>query len=205
MGSGKLEMNRSMKVYFIRHGATKGNQEHRYVGRTNETILDTEWNCLREKGEVLEKMDCIFSSPYLRCIQSAQALFNIKEQEIELIEDLQELDFGAFEYKNYQELNGNSDYQKYIDSGGTISFPDGEEPELFKSRCRKAFEHCMNMAWEQKWNQIAFVVHGGTIMAILEEYGIPKRSFFDYQVPNGSGFVGEVTGRKYISMPKKIK
>ena len=31
-----------MRMYLIRHGATQGNLEHRYVGRTDEGILESE-------------------------------------------------------------------------------------------------------------------------------------------------------------------
>ena len=31
-----------MRLYFIRHGQTLGNREHRYVGRTDEGILEME-------------------------------------------------------------------------------------------------------------------------------------------------------------------
>ena len=60
----------SMKVYFIRHGATRGNREHRYVGKTDEAILSEEWNALKEMGEELGQMDGVFVSPLLRCVQS---------------------------------------------------------------------------------------------------------------------------------------
>ena len=125
-----------MEVYFIRHGGTKGNTQHRYVGRTDEEILPEAWTELEKTGKTLGLMDYIFVSPYVRCIQSAEALFG-KSQELqgktEVIENFREMDFGAFEYKNYQELNGNPDYQRFIDSGGTIAFPQGEEPKDFKS------------------------------------------------------------------------
>lgn len=188
-----------MKVYFIRHGATKGNQEQRYVGSTDEKIMDSEWEYLRAQGEKLGEMDYVFTSPYRRCIQSAEALFGVKKQKLEQVEDLREMDFGAFEYKNYQELNGKPDYQRYIDSGGTTAFPGGEEPEAFKKRCLRAFEACMEKAYSQNREKIAFVVHGGTIMAILEEYGLPVQGYFDYQVKNGEGFMGEVAEGKYIT------
>lgn len=194
-----------MNVYFIRHGATKGNREYRYVGRTDEEILPEEWNALKEKGAELGQMDGVFVSPYLRCIQSAKALFGLEEQELEIVEDLREMDFGAFEYKNYQELNGNPDYQRFIDSGGTIAFPEGEEPEAFKERCKEAFEKCMERAHDRKWEKVAFVVHGGTIMAILETYGLPKQDYFDYQVKNGNGFGGEVIQGKYIQCQRLQK
>ena len=190
-----------MEVYFIRHGATKGNQEHRYVGRTNEGILAEEQEKLKRLGRGLGSVDYVFSSPYLRCIQSAESLFGscgTRIPQLEVIEDFREMDFGAFEYKNYRELNGSVDYQNYIDSGGTIAFPEGEQPEVFKARCRQAFEACMEKAHNQKWEKAAFVVHGGTIMAILEAYGLPKQDYFDYQVKNGEGFAGKVIQEKYI-------
>lgn len=38
-----------MKVYFIRHGQTKGNREGRYVGRTDEPLLaETKKNFLKK-------------------------------------------------------------------------------------------------------------------------------------------------------------
>lgn len=211
-----------MEVYFIRHGATKGNLEHRYVGKTDEGILDSEWKTLKDTGEELGQMDCIFTSPLLRCVQSTEALSGksqintggnkaeaqnadthesrkqIPTPIVEVVDDLCEIDFGTFEYKNYQELNGNPDYQQFIDSGGRIAFPGGEEPEHFKARCVRAFENCLKRAYEEHWEKIAFVVHGGTIMAILETYGLPKQGYFDYQVKNGEGFSGTVIQGKYI-------
>lgn len=188
-----------MQVYFIRHGVTKGNQEHRYVGRTDEGMLESQWEELKETGRTLGQMEHVFTSPYLRCMQSAKALFGLEEQELEVVEDFRELNFGAFEYKNYQELNKEADYQRFIDSGGTIAFPGGEEPKAFKERCRLAYAACMEKAHQHKWKKIAFVVHGGTIMAILEAYGLPKRDYFDYQVKNGDGFQGEIEQKLYIS------
>ena len=40
----------------------------------------------------------------------------------------------------------------------------------------------------------AIVAHGGTIMAIMEEYAKPKGGYFDYQVKCGEGFALEPNG-----------
>lgn len=179
-----------MKLYFIRHGVTQGNLERRYVGRTDEGILEEEKEGLRQKGQALPKMDQAFVSPYLRCRQTAELLFG--KNQTEIIEDFREMDFGVFEYKNYQELSGNPDYQKFIDSGGTLGFPGGEEPEYFKRRCRQAFQGCVQKSWENRWNHVGFVLHGGTIMAILEAFVYPQRGYYEYQTGNGCGFVCRV-------------
>ncbi|GFI30566.1 putative phosphoserine phosphatase 2 [Lachnospiraceae bacterium] len=176
-----------MKLYFIRHGATQGNREHRYLGCTDEGILEAEKERLRQKSRDFPVMDAVFASPYLRCRQTAELLFG--KNRTKFIEELREMDFGEFEYKNYQELSGNADYQKYIGSGGTIGFPGGEQPEDFKFRCREAFRRCIREACKNRWEHVALVAHGGTIMAILEAFGYPRKRYFEYQVGNGCGYI----------------
>ena len=113
--------------------------------------------------------------------------------QIQVLDDLRECDFGAFENKNYQELSGNADYQAWIDSNGTLPFPGGESNEAFRQRCCQAFLYITEelQKQEEKTGQTlraAVVVHGGTIMAILEHFGTPKKNYFDYQVKNGCGY-----------------
>ena len=38
----------------------------------------------------------------------------------------------------------------------------------------------------------AFVIHGGTIMAVMEAFGSPRREFYGWQVKNGEGFLTEL-------------
>lgn len=200
-----------MKVYLIRHGMTPGNREHRYVGRTDEGLTEQACQALREKRTCFPMVDWIVSSPMKRCVQTAKILF--PEQSIELCSDLKEMDFGAFEYKNYKELSGNPEYQAWIDSNGTLPFPAGEDVETFKDRCRKSFQECLNTIRKQQKRRtnvemfgnmggnvsdrtkfedadisVAFVVHGGTIMAILEAFAEEKKGYYDWQVKNGCGY-----------------
>ena len=185
-----------MKLYFIRHGATQGNREHRYLGCTDEGILEAEKERLRQKSRDFPVMDAVFASPYLRCRQTAELLFG--KNRTKFTEEFREMDFGEFEYKNYQELSGNADYQKYIDSGGTIGFPGGEQPEDFKFRCREAFRRCIREARKNRWEHVALVAHGGTIMAILEAFGYPRKRYFEYQVGNGCGYICTVKEGEFL-------
>ena len=38
----------------------------------------------------------------------------------------------------------------------------------------------------------AFVVHGGTIMAVMEAFSEEKKSYYDWQVGNGEGVLGKM-------------
>lgn len=180
-----------MKIYLIRHGATFGNREKRYVGTTDESLLNESVQKLQQKN--LPKPDRLYVSPLKRCKETAQILYPNVPQII--VEHLKECNFGAFEYCNYKELNGNLDYQAFIDSGGEIPFPDGETKQEFKERCNQAFLEVVESELQQKEkaNLISFVVHGGTIMAILDKFSVPHKDYYEWQVGNATGFVMDLS------------
>lgn len=127
-----------------------------------------------------------------RCRKSDAALYpdgteHYPEQVIIPCEAFRECDFGDFEGKKYLELSGDPDYQKWLDSKGIIAFPGGEHPDAFRKRCENAFLKIAE-AYHNA-GSIAFVVHGGTIMAILSRFA--GGNFFDYQLPNGFLITGE--------------
>ena len=186
------------ELILIRHGKTAGNLLGRYIGsRTDEPLCDEGREGLA--GKQLPEVERLYVSPMKRCVETAEILWpGFDRKKMQKVTDLRECDFGDFENKNYKELSGNGDYQAWIDSNGTLPFPNGESMDLFKSRCREAFAQIAEevSGAEQKWKdsgetgifRAGIVVHGGTIMAILEQYGYPKRAYFDYQVKNGCGY-----------------
>ena len=182
----------------IRHGMTPGNEEHRYIGRTDEPLSQKgreQLLTLQKKG-VYPAAACVAASPLERCRQTAELLY--PGQAPCVFDQFREMDFGAFEGHNYEELKADVRYQAWIDSNGTLPFPNGESMDAFKSRCLEAFARIVEevSGAEQEWIasgktgifRAGIVVHGGTIMAILEQYGYPKAAYFGYQVKNGCGY-----------------
>lgn len=173
-----------VKIYLIRHGITLGNLYKRYIGTTDEPLY--------EPGlSVIEKMsppsaEAVFSSPLKRCVQTASLLF--PDKDIIIRNDLRECEFGEFENKNYKELSGNEKYQKWIDSNGTMAFPGGESIDEFKERTWKEFENTVLYLHENKINSAAFVIHGGTIMSIMERFGGECKEYYQYRTDNLEGF-----------------
>ena len=186
------------ELILIRHGKTAGNLLGRYIGsRTDEPLCDEGREGLA--GKQLPEVERLYVSPMKRCVETAEILWpGLKKKKMQKVTDLRECDFGDFENKNYKELSGNGDYQAWIDSNGTLPFPNGESMDAFKSRCLEAFARIVEevSGAEQEWIasgktgifRAGIVVHGGTIMAILEQYGYPKAAYFDYQVKNGCGY-----------------
>ena len=186
------------ELILIRHGKTAGNLLGRYIGsRTDEPLCDEGREELA--GKQLPEVERLYVSPMKRCVETAEILWpGFDRKKMQKVMDLRECDFGDFENKNYKELSGNGDYQAWIDSNGTLPFPNGESMDAFKSRCLEAFARIVEevSGAEQEWIasgktgifRAGIVVHGGTIMAILEQYGYPKAAYFGYQVKNGCGY-----------------
>lgn len=186
------------ELILIRHGKTAGNLLGRYIGsRTDEPLCDEGREGLA--GKQLPEVERLYVSPMKRCVETAEILWpGFDRKKMQKVTDLRECDFGDFENKNYKELSGNGDYQAWIDSNGTLPFPNGESMDAFKSRCLEAFARIVEdvSGAEQEWIasgktgifRAGIVVHGGTIMAILEQYGYPKAAYFGYQVKNGCGY-----------------
>jgi len=202
-----------MKIYLIRHGATKGNKEHRYVGVTDEPLLQEEKRILAKKN--LLPVARVYTSPRKRCLETAAILYPDCFPIVK--ESLSECDFGEFEYCNYEELNGNPFYQRFIDSMGMSGFPKGEDRLTFQKRVVSGFLEIMEEEKLHKEEDIAFVVHGGTIMAILdfcqriengskcqkEEYQFC--AFYHWQVGNGEGYMAEVVWEETGFHLKNVK
>ena len=186
------------ELILIRHGKTAGNLLGRYIGsRTDEPLCDEGREGLA--GKQLPEVERLYVSPMKRCVETAEILWpGFDRKKMQKVTNLRECDFGDFENKNYKELSGNGDYQAWIDSNGTLPFPNGESMDAFKSRCLEAFAPIVEEVSRAEQERIAsgktgifragIVVHGGTIMAILEQYGYPKAAYFDYQVKNGCGY-----------------
>ena len=178
-----------MRWILIRHGKTQGNLEKRYIGcRTDQPLCPEgveELNALRQ--DLYPPVGRVFTSPLRRCRETAEILY--PGVPTETVPDLRECDFGDFEGKNYSELNGRADYQAWIDSGGTLSFPGGESLEGFSARCLNAFDELKKRAPQE---DCALVIHGGTIMAVMTAW--TGEEYFNFQVDNGKGYVLEADG-----------
>ncbi|SDB06020.1 alpha-ribazole phosphatase [Pseudobutyrivibrio sp. YE44] len=173
------------RITLIRHGCCPGNDRKCYIGITDEP--------LSEKGEksillrAYPEADIVFSSPLQRCVFTAKLIYpNLTPV---IIDDLRETDFGLFEGKNYQDLEGNPDYQRFIDCGGTIPFPQGESRDEATVRAIKGFEELLTKIGEAK--NISVIVHGGTIMAILSHYF--GGDYYSYHVENSEGYTFDLS------------
>ena len=168
-----------VKIWLIRHGATAGNLEKRYIGRTDEALCPRGIVQTGQLAARSRKPDRLFASPMLRTRQTAEYAFPGMAYRTD--ERLREMDFGLFEGKTAAELEHDSQYRDWLESNCEAPVPGGESVADFKERCCQAFVELLDGI--PAGDTAAFVVHGGTIMAVMERFG-PEKSFYRWHLGN---------------------
>lgn len=178
-----------MLVTLVRHGKTQSNLEHRYQGRLDDPLCEQGIALLQKKKceGIYPKPDMLICSPKKRCLQTAQIICGANLPII-IEEDLRETDFGDFEGKTYEELKTVPEYIAWLNTNGEEEIPNGESREEMSRRCLNGFCRQMKRAVDENRQQVLMVVHGGSIMAILERFADSNRPFYDFHVDNGDGF-----------------
>ena len=195
-----------IKLCLIRHGMTEGNRHQRYIGVTDEPLCPEGMELL--KTFTYPKPQTIFVSPLRRCQETAEILF--PGQKVRIIDQLAECNFGEFENKNYKELSDDPRYQEWIDSNGIMAFPGGESKEECAVRNLEGFQRVVTACIREQISEAALVVHGGTIMNIMEEYADIQKPFYEWHVRNGGGYEVELdenlwkNGRKQLRVNSAI-
>lgn len=184
-----------MKIYMIRHSITSGNKRRAYIGATDEPLCEEGIELLKER--MYPEVEMVIASPMKRCIQTSMCIYPDKKPYV--IDDLKECDFGAFEGMTYEELKENVDYQEWLTKEGKIPFPQGEDQLEFRKRCVKGFEEAVEYIHNRNIQNVAMIVHGGTIMAVLEAYAKPQENFYHWKVQNGEGYLVEVDDASWFT------
>lgn len=177
-----------MKCYLIRHGITEGNNALSFSGSGTDEPLTEEGREALKEIEGMPYGFLLFTSPMTRAMETAAVMFpGVKPI---VIDDLREMHFGKFEGKNHKMLDGDPEYQAWLDSGGYDRIPGGESIASFSARTWQGFKEAVCQAAEKGEGTICIVAHGGTIMAIMSK--LTGENYFDFNAPNGAGYIIEV-------------
>ena len=177
------------KVVLIRHGMTPGNLKKQYIGgRSDQPLSEEGAEALKELAEsgIYPRAGRVYVSPMRRCSETADILFPYALQYV--VEGLREMDFGVFEERSAADMENDPVYQAWVETQCEGLIPDGENKADFTDRCCEAFLQTMNGRPKDAKDAV-FVIHGGTIMAILSRFGTPERSYYEWYVKNGHGFI----------------
>ncbi|WP_394121371.1 histidine phosphatase family protein [Planococcus donghaensis] len=147
-------MDQPFVLRLIRHAPTRGNQQKRYIGWTDESILPFQ----AEPDLGLEK---VIGSDLKRCRQTAAMLF---PNAVYLANrDLRECHFGEWEMKTYEQLKEIQLYRNWIDEPWDIRPPGGESLADMAERVEQGIRKLPNDS------EVTLVLHGGPIRYLIAQ------------------------------------
>ena len=180
---------KSYTIHLIRHGVCEGNLEGRYVGRTQSPLAREGIQALLElkrKGTYPEAVK-YYASPCVRCVDTLKVLYPTADPEVIL--ELAECDFGDWENKKAEELQNDPRFTAWMNGGRHEAPPNGESSIVFMQRVCAGFEMLVRNMMTTGDESAVLVTHGGVIMSMLAQRGMPRRSPEHWMADPGCGYL----------------
>ncbi len=190
---------KTYKIHLIRHGLTDANLKGQYIGcKTDLPLCPEGVDELRQLRETIQYPDVerVYSSPMLRCKQSAAVLY--PDFEVHTVDSLTEYDFGAFEGQTAAQLEVNEAYLDWA-SGKIAAPPEGESSSDFVKRQCYALHEIVQDMMNHNVTNAAVLMHGGAIMMLLAAAAVPRKASVEWTSENGRGYSVMITPSLYHS------
>ena len=183
-----------MRLYLMRHGATVGNELHRYVGRATDEPLSPQGVAQCARAGACADVRLVYVSPLRRAVETARLCF--PEAQLEAVPGLEEYDFGAFEGKSADDLADDAAYRAWVEGWCRGRCPGGDSRESYVSRSNSALARVLREARARGDKSVVVVAHGGTIMAALSAWAsvVPAGGdrYFGWHVGTCAGYTAAV-------------
>ncbi|MBQ6569959.1 MAG: histidine phosphatase family protein [Clostridia bacterium] len=185
-------------IHLIRHGLTQGNADGKYIGRTDLPLSETGVALL---GDLVQTCtyptaDVYFCSPLTRCLQTLEIIYPGAVPLV--IPDFRECNFGRFEERTAQELSDDPEFLQWMNDP-SYTPPEGESAAAFTNRTLAAFESVVEGLFKTGTQSAVIVAHGGTIMAIMSAFGLPRAKFYEWAVAPARGYTIRIQPRLWTS------
>ncbi|MFJ8067171.1 histidine phosphatase family protein [Psychrobacillus sp. NPDC096426] len=178
-------------ITFVRHLPTQGNKEKKYIGWTDEPIIE---------GIKTKKLDWpikqVIGSDLTRCQQTAAQIFNGIPYKVNA--NLRECSFGDWEQKTYNELKEDILYRNWLDNPRQVAPPNGESMEQMEARVLQAFYEVV-----EELEQPVIMTHGGPIRFLLTKFANVEKSFWDWEVPHACSYELQWTDKRGVLEGKR--
>lgn len=164
--TGSSLLKRKCKITFIAHGATIHSQEGIISDMEKfPPLTEHGYNEMKRVCEYIKKRGIrnnkIFTSPALRCIQSAQVICDTFMQDYEVLNELSVRKCGKFNGKSYKEII--KDFPKNPPLSA-VNFEDGESLPEFNARVVNVIK---KLVAENEGNRLIIVTYPSVIQAAV--------------------------------------
>ncbi|MFI3237399.1 MAG: histidine phosphatase family protein [Lachnospiraceae bacterium] len=158
-----------MKVLLVRHGETDWNVASRIQGMTDTDLNEKGIEQARELGRSLitypGNICRIYTSPLKRARQTADILSEYIGVSCEVLEGIEEMNFGIFEGISWKEAKVKHEdaYAKWHRNRRYTKIPEGESYQDVYERVSAAIEKIT----ENETGEVLVITHSGVIKTLL--------------------------------------
>lgn len=210
-------------IYLLRHGKVSG-KAALYGVNDVDVLPEVNLAISHDLNSGKLAFEHVFSSPLKRCKSLAQCIYSLNIQadssellnDVNLIDGLQEMNFGIFDGVDFDEIYQNKlqwqMLEKFWQAPSENTLPQAEPISAFYQRVEKAWRHICNKIQAQKIpdqaveNNSLIVCHGGVIRMILanilkenihqvgwyQRYSIPYGSLTHLTLSQGQVFIKNI-------------
>ena len=182
-----------MKLYLLRHGETEMNVKKVYYGRIDCDLTENGAEQAISLKRVFADLplDLVLESPLLRAKRTADLLLDGRD--VPRLEDdrLMELDFGEWEGKSYQDLQGDPVYEEWCKEWQTTRPPKGES---FLDLAKRVSSFCDDLKKREE-EHLLVVAHHAVLQQIMANMmEADPASCWHYAFEQGTYSIFEING-----------
>jgi broad specificity phosphatase PhoE len=165
------------RIYFIRHGETDYNVQHRFQGSTDNPLNERGLEQASSLWEPMSKisLDTIYVSPYKRTMQTAEQVLAGRSIPLVYEPRLREIHCGQWEGLDRKQIESRwpGMIELWEHRPDKLQMPDGESFQQVQNRSVDAFKEILE---REKGKNTAIVTHMLTIQLIMSQLlNIPIR------------------------------
>lgn len=173
------------RLLLVRHAEVESDYQKKFGGKIDMNLSP----CGHEQARILakyiraKKIDAVYSSPMKRVQQTIAPFLNNGAPPQTILQDLREVDFGAWTGLNWQQVSEKFNLltHEWLDHIERGMAPHGEDGPQFRAR----IEPCLHGIIKKHPGQtIGVFCHGGVIrmiLAIFLEIPLPRTNMFEIE------------------------
>lgn len=190
-----------MRFTIVRHGLTEGNARQQWVGSTDMPLSQEGLRLARlaQKDPQIRK---VHVSPLRRTQQTAAILYPNADQVI--VPGIREMSFGVFEGKGQDELANDPVFLQWNAKDGMYPMPGGEGRLDFSLRVSQALDELVRLAISRGEDSLHLLAHGGTAMALMARFALPRQPYQAWWVENLCGYEARIDEATWALQPQLL-
>jgi probable phosphoglycerate mutase len=158
-------------IYYVRHGESEVNLTKEFSYKLLDYPLTKKGRLqAQQTAEYFrnKSIQCIFSSPLKRAMETAKIIAKQLNLKIILVENFREINVGSLEQNGFSEENWKKYFEiknEWLKGNLKISFPEGENYVQVLERMKKGFSKVL----DYNYTDSIIVGHGGILVATIKD------------------------------------